>query len=159
MCDPLLTSTVTGPLNISEPIQRCRGHSYRILNMWEDQLAETHQKHRFKSNSIETQRLLTRFFLPSFNTNASSILGSNQQNFTSDKSGEVCVSWAPRCDTDFGRPARAAQSFYRIKPQQQMSVSQNWKIFTRHKYQNYNSHYYNLLLWEFGQWAAKSNHR
>lgn len=30
--------------------------------------------------------------------------------FTSDRSGEGCVFWAPRCDTGFGHPATAAQS-------------------------------------------------
>lgn len=32
------------------------------------------------------------------------------QGFTSGRSGEACVSWAPRCGTGCGRPAKAGQS-------------------------------------------------
>lgn len=33
--------------------------------------------------------------------------------FTSDRSGEACVFWAPRCDIGFGHPARVARSSWR----------------------------------------------
>lgn len=35
--------------------------------------------------------------------------------FTSDRFGEVCVFWEPRCDIDCDRPAKAARSFCRGK--------------------------------------------
>lgn len=97
-------------------------------------------------------------------THVSSNLGSNRQCFTSDKSGEACVFWAPQCDIDFDRPARAAQSFCRKIPQ---TITENISVltvkylrkqsFSQQKWRY--SHYSYLLLWQFGQWTAKCNHR
>lgn len=44
---------------------------------------------------------------------AASLRRSSRVGFTSDRSGEVCVFWAPRCDTGSGHPAKAAQSSWR----------------------------------------------
>lgn len=147
-------ATLTEPLNICEAVQRCRG---TLLQDSEhptgDQRAETHQQATVWKRSACS----LGFFSPAIqhtHIHTSSHLGSNQQGFTSDTSGEACVFWAPRCDTDCGRPARAAQSFCRIKPQPENVGVLNLK----HSGQNLYSRCYYLLLREFGQRAAKRNH-
>lgn len=43
--------------------------------------------------------------------------------FTSDRSGEVCVFWAPRCGTGFDHPAKATQNSCRKIPFTHFSFS------------------------------------